>query len=69
MNLVNECPDIPDDWKGGVHDVAKVLGLSTQTIRRAANKVGEPGGIYWVPGKNGRKMFLGKEVKRYWRTF
>lgn len=66
MNLVNTCPDIPDGWKGGVTDVARVLGLHAETIRRAAVKGRKNGGIDWIPGKNGRKIFCGKEVKRYW---
>lgn len=68
MNLVSTCPNIPDNWKGGVTEVSKLLGLCTQTIRRQANKGRRNGGIDWKPGKNGRKVFTGKEVKRYWNT-
>lgn len=69
MNLVNICPDIPDNWKGGITAVSKVLGLSDQTIRRAAALGKRYGGIDWIPGKNGRKMFTGKEVKRFWHSY
>ena len=69
MNLVKECPAIADSWKGGVTDVSRILGLSVETIRRAANKGRLNGGLDWIPGKNGRKRFSGKEVKRYWRSF
>lgn len=69
MNLVNICPDIPDNWRGGISDVSKVLGLSMATISRAANKGRLNGGLDWFPGKNGRKRFTGKEVKRFWRSY
>lgn len=51
MNLVNICPDIPDGWKGGVTDVARVLGLHAETIRRAAAKGRKNGGIDWIPAR------------------
>ena len=69
MNLVKECPDISDNWKGGVNEVCKILGLSREKIRLDAIKGKRNGGIDWYPGKNGRKQFLGKEVKRYWKSF
>lgn len=69
MNLVTTCPDIPDNWKGGVNKVAEVLGLDRSTIWKAALKGKRFGGIDWTLGKNGRKQFSGKEVKRYWKSF
>ena len=69
MNLVTTCPDIADDWKGNLTQTSAVLGLSEQTIRRAANKGRRNGGIDWTVGKNGRKVFTGKEVKRYWKSY
>ncbi len=69
MSLVNICPDIPDNWRGGVMDVSKVLGLSRESIRKAAILGKSDGGIDWIPGKNGRKWFTGKEVKRFWRSY
>lgn len=67
MSLVNICPDISDNWKGGVCDVARVLGLSENTIRLATFKDIRDGGLRFGVGKNGRKKFSGKEVKRFWR--
>ena len=69
MNLVTECPDIPDSWKGGVNRVAEILGLDRSTIRKAAEKGKNFGGLDWKLGKNGRKVFTGKEVKRFWRSY
>lgn len=69
MNLVTECPDIPDNWKGGVSEVCKILGLDRNTIRKAALKGKSFGGLDWTLGKNGRKQFSGKEVKRFWRSY
>lgn len=73
MNLTRVCPDIPDDWKGGLSDVCKVLGLpnkpmSRETIRKYAALGKRFGGLDYLPGKNGRRVFLGKEVKRFWKT-
>ncbi len=68
MSLVNICPDIPDNWKGGVLAVSKVLGLSDQTIRRACALGKYNGGIDFKIEMNGRKVFSGKEVKRFWRS-
>ncbi len=49
--------------------VAKILGLSREKIRLDAILGKSGGGIDWIPGKNGRKQFIGKEVKRYWRSY
>lgn len=67
--MVTECPEISDNWRGGVVAAARVLGLSREKIRQASALGRRNGGIDWVPGKNGRKQFLGKEVKRYWRSY
>ncbi len=67
--MVTECPQISDNWRGGVIAVAKILGLSREKIRLDAILGKSGGGIDWIPGKNGRKQFLGKEVKRYWRSY
>lgn len=69
MNLITTCPDIPDNWKGNLTQVSLILGLSPETIRRAANKGRRNGGIDWYPGRNGRKVFTGKEVKRFWLSY
>lgn len=69
MNMVNVCPDIPDDWRGGISDVAKVLGLSRDTVAKYAKLGRRNGGIDWKPSKSGRKQFTGREVKRFWREY
>jgi hypothetical protein len=74
MNLRNTCPDIPDNWKGGISQVCRILGmpgkpLSRDTLRKYAEQGRRYGGINWIPGKNGRKLFSGKEVKRFWNSF
>lgn len=69
MNLVNVCPDIPDTWKGGMSATARVLGIDRDTLRKYANFGRRGGGIDWRPSKSGRKQFLGREVKRFWREF
>ena len=43
------CPDIPDNWKGGISEVCKVLGLSREKIRCDAIKGKRNGGIDWLP--------------------
>lgn len=68
MNLVNTCPDIPDSWEGGISDAAVILGLHRDTIAKKAKLGRRYGGIDWRPGKRG-KIFTGKEIKRFWRTY
>lgn len=70
MNLVNECPDVSDNWKGGIPDVARLLGLNRKTIIKYAELGKRGGGLDWhVSRSSGRKLFSGKEVKRFWREF
>lgn len=67
MNLVNVCPDIPDNWIGGVADVCRELGgISRRTVDKYASLGKRNGGIDWRPGKRG-KIFTGREVKRLWQ--
>ncbi len=68
MNLVNICPDIPDDWCGGRAETSRVLGISLRTLDRKAALGRRCRGIDWIPGKRG-KIFSGKEVKRFWREY
>lgn len=68
MNLVKVCPDIPDDWRGCLADVAREIGLDRDTIDKYAKLGRRNGGIDWIPGKRG-KIFTGKEVKRFWREY
>lgn len=69
MNLVNTCPDIPDNWRGGMSEVSRVLGINRETLRRYVVMGRKKGGIDHMPGKNGRKLFTGREVKRFWYSF
>lgn len=68
MNMVNVCPGIPDDWRGGRAETARILGISQKTLDRKAALGKRQGGIDWIPGKRG-KIFTGKEVKRFWREY
>lgn len=69
MKLVKTCPDIPDDWKGGVTEVASLLGMSRTTLLDKCSKKKRDGGIVWGTGRGGRKVFTGKEVKRFWKSY
>lgn len=68
MNLVTICPDIPDAWKGGISATCKILGLDPKTLCKYAALGKRQGGIDWKLATNGRKVFVGKEVKRFWAT-
>lgn len=65
MNLVKTCPDIPDDWKGGMSDVCRLLGISWRTLDRYV-KLGK---IKCVKSASDRRRFTGREIKRLWRKF
>lgn len=69
MNLVKTCPNIPDNWKGGMTAASKELGIDRKTLSSYAKLGKRHGGIDWKLGKNGRKQFSGKEVKRFWESF
>lgn len=70
MNLVNVCPDIPDGWRGGRSETARILGIDPKTLDSKAILGKRNGGIGWVPNKSGRgKTFIGKEIKRFWRDY
>lgn len=73
MNLRKTCPDIPDTWKGNVADTCRVLGdgkpISRHTLRKYATLGKAHGGIDYKPSKNGKMMFIGKEVKRFWHSY
>ena len=66
MNLVTTCPDIPDTWKGGISQASRILGLDRKTLSKYASLGKRRGGIDWNMAANGRKVFLGKEIKRFW---
>lgn len=65
MSITSECPTVSDSWRGGVAKTARLLGVSQETIRRACLD----GRLRFGVGRNGRKIFHGKEVKRFWRTY
>jgi len=65
MNLVNVCPDIPDNWRGGMSDTSRLLGLSWKTLDRYVRL----GYIRCQTSASGRKQFSGREIKRFWREF
>lgn len=65
-NRRNTCPDIPDNWKGGITDVARVLGDKKPVSLKTVKKYLLVGGIKVKAGKNKRLQFSGKEVKRLW---
>lgn len=71
MNLRKTSPDIPDDWKGNIADTCRVLGgdkpVTEDFLRKWARIGRRGGGIDWMPSRSGKMMFLGKEVKRFWR--
>lgn len=68
MNLVNECPNISDTWRGGRAETARVLGIGVRTLDRKAALGKRYGGIDWYVGKRG-KVFVGKEIKRFWKAY
>lgn len=68
MNLVTVCPEIPDTWKGGIMATCQVLGLDRKTLTKYAALGKRQGGIDWQLATNGRKVFIGKEIKRFWRA-
>lgn len=69
MNLVNECPQISDNWRGGLMATARTLGIDRKTLDKYAKLGRHFGGIDSKPGKNGKRIFSGREIKRFWREF
>lgn len=72
MNLRKVCPDVPDNWKGGISDVCRILGeenkpLSPKTIHKYIKLGRVNGGIDCKVGINGRLQIMGVDVKRLWR--
>lgn len=71
MNLSKTMPDIPDDWKGNVTDTCRVLGgekpISVTTLKKYAAIGRRHGGIDYNVNRKGLMVFIGKEVKRFWR--
>ncbi len=58
-------PKVPDSNKYGVKEVAKILDVSTATIRRQS----QAGNLkYGIHRHNGRRFYTGAELKRFWRA-
>ena len=57
-------PDIPQSAVYPIGKAAEILGISTRHLLRLATS-----GVikFTVNRRNGRKMFSGKELLRYWR--
>ena len=71
LNLVKTCPDIPDNWRGGIGATAEILGLDRSTVRKYAKLGKRNGGIDSKPKPNGKlgMIFYGREIKRFWHLF
>lgn len=71
MNLRKTCPDIPDSWKGGITEVAKLLGEDkpiSQTTVQKYTQLGCNIGLFNISkGLNGRVQYSGVTVKALWR--
>lgn len=67
MNLRNTCPDIPDDWKGSVTDVCRLLGDEKPISPKTVWKYIRCGGVEPQRCANGRIRITGKQVKSLWR--
>lgn len=66
MNLVALRPTLSDTARLPIGKAAEQLGLSRATLTKYAAMGRRLGGIDSVIGGNGRRMFYGKEIKRFW---
>lgn len=70
MNFSQTCPSIPDNWRGNITEACKVLGgekpISRTTLEKYMRIPYRLGGIQWYTTRKGRKMFTGKDIKRFW---
>lgn len=65
--ITNICPDIPDNWRGGRSATAKILGISVKTLDRHSAIGRYHRGIrYTINPRNGRRVYTGKEIKKFW---
>lgn len=67
MNIRNTCPDIPDSWRGGISDVARILGGDRPVSRETVKKYIRLGTIRALVSPSNRLVITGKEVKRLWK--
>lgn len=61
--MVIDEPNIKDNSRLSTVVAARVLGVDRTTLFRAC-KSGE---IKWDIAKNGRRYYIGRAVKKYWR--
>lgn len=66
--MISECPNIPDGWRGGRTETAKLLGIDPKTLDKYAGLGKNDGGICFSIAPSGRKRFDGREIKRFWAT-
>lgn len=66
--MITECPNIPDGWKGGRGQTAKLLGIDPKTLDKYAVLGKKNGGIACIIAPSGRRKFEGSEIKRFWAT-
>lgn len=65
MNMVPELPNISDSAKYSVKQTIELLGVS-RTFLWQKTKEGE---IKIESGRNGRKVYRGKAIKNFHRTY
>lgn len=72
MNLTPTCPDIPDSWRGNASQACRVLGgdrpISRSTLAKWVKMSPREGGIKTFVGKDGKRYFSGRELKRFWNA-
>ncbi len=57
-------PNVPDTSRYGVTEAANILGIARSTLRLHS----DAGFIrYGIRRCNGRRVYTGRELKRYWR--
>ena len=63
--MVTEEPKVSDAGRYSATETAKVLGIHRDTLRKhTENRLIKFG----LRRTNGRKFYLGSEIKRYWRS-
>jgi excisionase family DNA binding protein len=63
--MVTEEPKISDAGRYSVTETAKLLGIHRDTLRRYTESRLIKFGLRRT---NGRKFYLGSEIKRFWRS-
>lgn len=67
MNLRNTCPDIPDDWKGGISETSRLLGIDRKTVRKYTLRLRARCMVNAAPDSAaGRIRISGAEAKMIW---